>query len=126
MSNEQNEPAVLGPVQRQVRPVADAPRWWHCDTHGPGNASAWGCPECVRDMRGEIARMRAALERVARWHGEFPETGKFWDDEKTRQISYGAEYGSNGERDFMRQLALDALRPNVEVEAPLTARKGDK
>ena len=39
-----------------------APRWWHCDTHGPGNHTAWGCPECVREMRGEIARLRAELE----------------------------------------------------------------
>ena len=39
--------AVLGP----------APRWWHCDTHGPGSRAAWGCPECVREMRGEITRM---------------------------------------------------------------------
>lgn len=37
----------LGPV----------PRWWRCDTHGPGTHSAWGCPECVRQMRGEITRL---------------------------------------------------------------------
>ena len=33
------------------------PRWWHCDTHGAGTHTAWGCPECVREMRGEIARL---------------------------------------------------------------------
>ena len=38
-----------------------APRWWHCDTHGPGNHTAWGCPECVREMRCELANFRAAL-----------------------------------------------------------------
>jgi hypothetical protein len=37
--------------------LGPAPRWWHCDTHGPGNYAAWGCPECVREMRGEIARL---------------------------------------------------------------------
>jgi hypothetical protein len=57
----------------------------------------------------EIERLRAALQRIARWHGEFPATGKFWDDEKTRPTSYSAEHGSNGERDFMRKVALDAL-----------------
>jgi hypothetical protein len=45
--------------------LGQAPRWWHCDTHGPGNLAAWGCPECVREMRGKIARMRAALELAA-------------------------------------------------------------
>ena len=38
-----------------------APRWWHCDTHGPATANAWGCPECVREMRGEIAALKAQL-----------------------------------------------------------------
>lgn len=45
-----------------------APSWWHCDTHGPGNAHAWGCPECVREMRrdveslrGHVAMLRAAV-----------------------------------------------------------------
>jgi hypothetical protein len=56
-----------------------------------------------------------ALERIARWHGEFPETGQFWDDEKTRPISYGAAFGSNGERDFMRKIASDAL---AQIAAP--------
>jgi len=37
--------------------LGPAPRWWHCDTHGPGNYAAWGCPECVREMRGEIAQL---------------------------------------------------------------------
>lgn len=60
----------------------------------------------------EIKRLRAALTKIARWHGEFPPTGKFWDYEQTRQTSFASEYGSNGERDFMRQQALEALGPN--------------
>ena len=28
--------------------------WWFCDTHGPGRANAWGCPECVLEMSDEI------------------------------------------------------------------------
>lgn len=38
-----------------------APPWWHCDTHGPGNVRAWGCPECVREMRATIARLTAEV-----------------------------------------------------------------
>ena len=29
------------------------PRWWDCATHGRAQANAWGCPECVRDLRTE-------------------------------------------------------------------------
>ena len=33
------------------------PRWWDCATHGRAQANAWGCPECVREMRAEITRL---------------------------------------------------------------------
>ena len=47
--NETVHPAVAGPVEPTVRPA----RWWRCDTHGPAVATAWGCPECVRELRTE-------------------------------------------------------------------------
>lgn len=62
--------------------------------------------------------VRNILERISRWHGEFPLTGKFWDDDKTRPISYGAENGSNGERDYMRGLAYQALAMLSALPAP--------
>lgn len=54
----------------------------------------------------EAAKLRcmvleSALLRIARWHGEFPVTS----DGK----SYGYKYGANGERDYMRNLAAEAL-----------------
>lgn len=57
-----------------------------------------------------------ALEKIEKWCGEFPETGRFWDKEKTEPMSYAAAFGSNGERDFMRAIARSAI-------APLIARK---
>lgn len=57
----------------------------------------------------QIAALREALERVERWFGEFPETGQFWDKEKSQPMSYAACWGSNGERDFMRTIARAAL-----------------
>ncbi len=51
---ERSEPlahAVGSQVDLLVRPVSEAPRWWHCDTHGPGKLSAWGCPDCVAELR---------------------------------------------------------------------------
>lgn len=47
------------------------------------------------------------LRRIARWHGEFPDSGMKWGDGSV--MSYSAAFGSNGERDFMRQLALAAI-----------------
>ena len=50
---------------------APAPRWWHCDTHGPGSRNAWGCPECVREMREEVRKMHACAaalsNAIPRW-----------------------------------------------------------
>lgn len=57
----------------------------------------------------EINRLRVALARIEKWFGEFPETGDFWDDDKSRPMSYAACYGSNGERDYMRAVARQAL-----------------
>lgn len=54
-------------------------------------------------------RLEDALRRIAKWHGEFPSSGRFWDHEKTKPMSYGAAYGSCGERDYMRKVAQDAL-----------------
>lgn len=65
-------------------------------------------------LREENARLRAALERIEKWAGEFPPSGRYWDEPtKTRPMSYGAAFGSNGERDYMRSVARQALLPNV-------------
>jgi len=54
-------------------------------------------------------KLEKALKRIATWFGEFPPSGHYWDDERTREMSYGAALGSNGERDYMRKIAQDAL-----------------
>ena len=51
--------------------------------------------------------MLATLQRIERWFGEFPDTGKTYPS--GRPISYATCYGSNGERDFMRRLAREAI-----------------
>lgn len=66
-------------------------------------------------LEAEAERLREALMRIERWFGEFPETGKFWRGDEgaitDRPMSYGAAYGSNGERDYMRSIARAALEP---------------
>jgi len=63
----------------------------------------------IAKLQAENAKLRAALQRIEKWFGEFPETGKYWDSQCLRPMSYLACYGSNGERDFMREIARKAL-----------------
>lgn len=58
-------------------------------------------------LSAENRSLRAALAKIERWFGEFPETGEKWPD--GTPVSYGASLGSNGERDFMRGVARRAL-----------------
>lgn len=58
-----------------------------------------------RELVAQRTELLAALERIERWFGEFPAvTGR--DGNPSR---YGVEYGSNGERDYMRGVARDAI-----------------
>jgi len=31
--------------------VSESLQWRYCDAHGTGTEYAWGCPECVRELR---------------------------------------------------------------------------
>jgi hypothetical protein len=72
--------------------------------------------EYVKELRQENARHRTALLRISKWFGEFPPTGRTWEDGTA--MSYSAAFGSNGERDYMRQVADDALSPNDPDQRP--------
>jgi hypothetical protein len=61
----------------------------------------------IQKLHDQIKTLRAALERIQRWEGEFPKTERTWPD--GTEMSYFACYGSNGERDFMRGIAREAL-----------------
>jgi hypothetical protein len=59
-------------------------------------------------LKERAEKMEAALSIVRDW--KLPATGRFWDDgKKTRPLSYEAAYGSNGVRDYMKNIANDAL-----------------
>ena len=36
----------------------------HCPTHGQQGPEAWGCPECVRELREELATARIAVSII--------------------------------------------------------------
>lgn len=65
--------------------------------------------EAARPEAERILRLEDALRKIARWHGEFPPSG--FKLEGGEEMSYGMAYGSNGERDYMRKIALAALNP---------------
>jgi hypothetical protein len=58
------EPA---PAPADEPPPLPTPAWWYCSTHGPAQPNAWGCPECVREMRAELQAARAASPVPAGW-----------------------------------------------------------
>lgn len=63
-------------------------------------------------------KLREALRKIAEW--ELPPTGDTWPGGSP--VSYGAKYGSNGERDYMRELARAALAERAYVDADRAQR----
>lgn len=48
--------------QEQAADDAKNPAFWRCRTHGPAKSGAWGCPDCVRELRDENTRLYRALQ----------------------------------------------------------------
>lgn len=89
---------------------AEEGRKWNKDQEAEAIA-AWNERSHIAAQDAEIARKDAAIERIARWVGEFPDTGRRWKGGEP--MSYGACYGSHGERDYMRNIARSALNPET-------------
>lgn len=69
--------------------------------------SSWGIEdEAMEEYANEQKKpLIEALQKIGNW--ELPDTGRFWPS--GGKVSYEAEYGSNGVRDYFRKLAIDAL-----------------
>lgn len=63
------------------------------------------------EPKAPIDIWRRTLQRIAKWHGEFPPSGSTHPDGSP--MSYEFAYGSSGERDFMRGLAQLALLTEI-------------
>lgn len=75
------------------------------------------CAEYKKELaalQAECEKLLEALEQIERWDG-FPSTGKTWEG-SGEPVSYGAAFGSNGERDFMREVARKALAAHRKGE----------
>ena len=71
-----------------------------------------GCEYAIysKDLTSTLSsnkKMEEALRRIAKWHGEFPRTGE--KHPNGEEMSYVYRFGFDGERDFMRKLAEEAL-----------------
>ena len=60
------ELSILAESRRLKIEVLAGPayRLRNCPIHGQQSANAWGCPECVRELRGELATAKEALRRL--------------------------------------------------------------
>lgn len=86
----------------------------------PVDETACGARAIQAEMNrlyAEVRRFKVVLERIAEW--KMPATGKKWPSGEP--MSFGACYGSNGERDFIRQLAIDALNASATTSGDRTA-----
>lgn len=63
------------------------------------------------DKEDYIENLERVLQAIVDW--QLPATGKFWPNhdgtDSDRPMSYGAAWGSNGERDYFRAMAKEAL-----------------
>lgn len=78
--------------------------------------------KAVETTAGECVEV---LQRIERWKGEFPPSHRYWDGGSGEMMSYGAAFGSNGERDFMRGLARDVLTKATRLLAQDSAPRGE-
>ncbi len=63
--------------------------------------------ELARRLECNLNTMVASLKKIERWQ-DFPDTDRKWPD--GQWMSYSAAFGSNGERDYMRGIARQALQ----------------
>lgn len=54
-----------------------------------------------------------ALKTIAAW--QLPETNEFWDREKKQPMSYEAAHGSNGARDYIKNIARTAIEEGEKL-----------
>ena len=81
--------------------VARDRRLRRCPTHGQQQPNAWGCPECVRELRQDLndaqrqlATAREALQRVA--FGGWFENSQFSVDHHARVVEGVADWVRSG------------------------------
>ena len=100
-------------------PAAYAARLRQCPTHGQLPANAWGCPECLRELREELARLRGSAA-----DGEREELAQ-WLDEEAKRCAAQFHDRITRAAALLRQLppeGLEAIRYCVEEDGAVIQR----
>ena len=50
--------------------MSESLQWRYCDAHGTGTEYAWGCPECVRELRRALKAAESRAEETRRLYDE--------------------------------------------------------
>lgn len=111
----------IAELEAEVARLKAKPTWKTCDIHGDGNAFTWGCPECVRELRKEVARLDGSTV-----NGRSPET---WppnrrtpDDSNEKAIALMRQHvASYSSIDAHRHNCLDLCCRLETAEAKLAA-----
>lgn len=104
-------------------PAADgAARLRQCPTHGQQPANAWACPECLRELREELARLKAPAA-----DGEREELAQWLEGEAEYYESLSTEASAKATRAaaLLRQLppeGVEAIRYCVEEDGAVIQR----
>lgn len=61
----------------------------------------------ILGLKQKFNELQREMKEIAEW--KLPKTGKFWDNEKNDPVSYEAENGSNGVREYFKNKANQAL-----------------
>ena len=110
--DHKTEAAKSGPSLTSCSPTPETDKNVYWNALPPLATSAQIVPaELARRLEREKNNYLTALKKIEKWFGEFPDSGKTWED--GNPMSYGASFGSNGERDFMRQIARAAIEENA-------------
>ena len=114
-----------------MKEQSDTPSWWRCDTHGPGTRTAWGCPECVRELRERLATATRQLDEALVLNAKWAEKAETWT------ASPEAAQRLQGYRDLAQQVAeaqnerdearvsVDTLRAAIKTAEAALADIGD-
>ncbi len=69
--------AVVNWFENSLAQPETSSRLHYCSTHGQQPENAWGCPECVREMRQRLAQPEpeGVTEEAWQWYSYCPEDG---------------------------------------------------
>jgi len=89
-----------------AQPEPETSRLHYCDVHGQQPENAWGCPECVREMRHQLAQLEGEGPSVEQMY--------YWALKAIRQYGLdtlsGRADGGADNREWQRAAVVEMVR----------------